>query len=309
MQSRRDFAKTALAALPLASLLQPAAWGAKINSTVRGVRLGTITYSFRDFPRTPGKDNVDAIIQALTECGIGEIELFSPNLEPGRAAGVGRGNPAEAAKAREDLRQWRLATPVDYFQAIRKKFDAAGINIYAYTMNYRGEVTDAEIDKTFEQAKALGVNLISSSTQVSMTKRLLGFADRHKIYLAFHGHAEYDNPDEFSTPATFQQALDISKYAKVNLDIGHFTAANENPVAYIEQHHDRISHLHMKDRKKNKGDNVEWGHGATPIKEVLALLRDKKYPIPAFVEYEYKGTGTSIEEVKKCMAYMKQALA
>ena len=309
MQSRRDFARTALAALPLANLLQPTAWGAKINSTVRGVRLGTITYSFRDFPRTPGKDNVDAIIQALTECGIGEIELFSPNVEPGRAAGVGRGNPAEAAKARDDLRQWRLATPMDYFQAIRKKFDGAGINIYAYTMNYRGEFTDTEIDKTFEQAKALGVNLISSSTQVSMTKRLLGFADRHKLYLAFHGHAEYDNPDEFSTPATFQQALDTSKYAKINLDIGHFTAANENPVAYIEQHHDRISHLHMKDRKKNKGDNVEWGHGDTPIKEVLALLRDKKYPIPAFVEYEYKGTGTSIEEVKKCMAYMKQALA
>ena len=309
MQSRRDFAKRALAALPLANLLQPAAWGAKINSTVRGVRLGAITYSFRDFPRTPGKDNVDAIIRALTECGIGEIELFSPNVEPGRAGGPGRGNPAEAAQAREDLRQWRLATPVDYFEAIRKKFVGAGINIYAYTMNYRGEFSDAEIDKTFEQAKALGVNLISSSTQISMTKRLLGFADRHKIYLAFHGHAEYDNPDELSTPATFQQALDVSKYAKINLDIGHFTAANENPVTYIEQHHDRISHLHMKDRKKNKGDNVEWGHGDTPIKEVLALLRDKKYPIPAFVEYEYKGTGTSVDEVKKCMAYMKQALA
>jgi len=55
---------------------------------VKGVRLGTITYSFRDFPRVPGKDNADAIIQALTECGIGEIELFCPNIEPGRATGV-----------------------------------------------------------------------------------------------------------------------------------------------------------------------------------------------------------------------------
>lgn len=304
MYSRRDFAKIALTSLPIAK-----AWGARINSTVNGVRLGTITYSFRDFPRTPGKDNVDAVIQALTDCGIGEIELFSPNIEPARAGGLGRGDTVEAAKAREELRQWRLTTPMGYFTDIRKKFDAAGINIYAYTMNYRGEFTDPEIDKTFEQAKALGVNLIASSTQVHMTKRLLRFADRHKIYLAFHGHAEFDNPDEFSTPATFQQALDMSKYAKVNLDIGHFTAANENPVTYIEQHHDRISHLHIKDRKKNKGDNVAWGNGDTPIKEVLVLLRDKKYPIPAFIEYEYKGTGTSVDEVKKCMAYMKQALA
>ena len=214
-----------------------------------------------------------------------------------------------ADKAREELRQWRLATPMDYFKGMRKKFDDAGINIYAYTMNYSSDFTDPEIDKTFEQAKAMGVNTIATSTQVSMTKRLLGFADHHKINVAFHGHAEYDKPDEFSTPATFQQALDMSKYAKVNLDIGHYTAANQDPIAYIEQHHDRISHLHMKDRKKNKGENVDWGKGDTPIKEVLVLLRDKKYPIPAFIEYEYKGAGTSIEEVKKCMAYMRQALA
>jgi hypothetical protein len=29
----------------------------------------------------------------------------------------------------------------------------------------------------------------------------------------------------------------------------------------------------------------------------------------AFVEYEYRGTGTPIDEVKKCTAYMRHALA
>ena len=60
-----------------------AALAAKIDSVVSGVRLGTITYSFRQLPRTPGaSDAVDVMINALTECGIGEIELFSPDLEP-----------------------------------------------------------------------------------------------------------------------------------------------------------------------------------------------------------------------------------
>lgn len=300
-RTRRDFAKLALVGLPAT------VWAAKVNSTVKGVRLGTITYSFRDFKRTPGVDNADAIIAALKECEIGEIELFAPNIEPYRPSG-GRGTP-EAAKARDEVRQWRLSTPASYFKGMRKKFDDAGINLIAYTMNYRSEFTDPEIDKTFEQAKALGVDTIATSTQVSMTKRLLGFADKHKINVSFHGHAEYDQPDEFSKPATFQQALDMSKYAKINLDIGHFTAANEDAVAFIEKNHQHISHLHMKDRKKNKGENTEWGQGDTPIKPVLALLRDKHYNIPCMIEYEYKGAGTSIEEVKKCMAYMRQALA
>jgi sugar phosphate isomerase/epimerase len=142
-----------------------------------------------------------------------------------------------------------------------------------------------------------------------MTRRLLNFAEKHKMYLAFHGHSEIHKTDEFSTPATFQQALDMSSYAKVNLDIGHFTAANEDPTAYIEKHHERISHLHIKDRKKNDGPNVEWGQGDTDIKGVLQLLARKKYPIPAFIEYEYMGQGNSEAEAKKCMAYMKQALS
>ena len=140
-------------------------------------------------------------------------------------------------------------------------------------------------------------------------KRLVPFAEKNEIIIAPHGHSVTWDPEAFSTRATFEKAFALSKWVGANLDIGHYTAANLDPIAYIEQHHDRISHLHMKDRKKNKGENTEWGKGDTHIKEVLVLLRDKKYPIPAFIEYEYKGAGTSIEEVKKCMAYMKQALA
>jgi sugar phosphate isomerase/epimerase len=52
---------------------------------------------------------------------------------------------------------------------------------------------------------------------------------------------------------------------------------------------------------------VPWGEGDTPIKEVLQLLRTKKYDIPANIEYEYKGADT-IAEVKKCFDYCKTSL-
>lgn len=284
---RRDFMKLA-AAVPLLG---------KIDSVVNGVRLGTITYSFRDLPRTPGaNDAVDVMIKALTECGIGEIELFSPHVEP-------------AQRTREQLREWRLTTPMQHFKDVRKRFEDAGISLFAYTINFRNDYTDPELDKSFEQAQALGVNIIAASTQLSMAKRLAPFAEKHKITLAVHGHSNIQDPDEFASPESFGKALAMSKYIKINLDIGHFTAANFDAVQFIRDNHEEITHLHMKDRKKNQGPNVPWGEGDTPIKQVLVLLKEKKYPIRAFVEYEHRGTGTPIEEVKKCMTYMRQVLA
>src|SRR5438093_10985929 len=80
MISRRAFARTAFAGMPLSVALS-----GKIDPIVNGVRLGTITYSFRQLPRTPGaSDPIDGMINALTECGIAELELVSPDLQPAR---------------------------------------------------------------------------------------------------------------------------------------------------------------------------------------------------------------------------------
>jgi sugar phosphate isomerase/epimerase len=95
----------------------------------------------------------------------------------------------------------------------------------------------------------------------------------------------------------------------VNLDIGHFTAANYDPVQYIKEHHDRIFVLHLKDRKRDQGANMPWGEGDTAIKPVLQLLKKEKYPMRAYVEYEYRGAADSITEVKKCIDFTKSALA
>src|SRR5689334_18287224 len=130
-----------------------------------------------------------------------------------------------------------------------------------------------------------------------MLPRLKPLAEKYKMPVAVHGHSETSNSDEFCSPETFQKALDRSLWFKVNLDIGHFSAAGFDPVAYIDEHHARTTHLHLKDRQKNDGANKPFGEGDTPIKQVLQLLKQKGYPIPALIEYEYPGAGTPIEEV------------
>ncbi len=314
MYTRRDFGKIALAAVPLASAL------AKINSKINGVQLGVQTYSFRDLPP---EGIVDAVIKAMTEIGLGECEVFASQFEPAQPR-IGRGGPggrpargtppdpavvAAREKARNDLRDWRLSVSMDHFKGLKKKFDDAGINIYAYNYSFNTSFTDDEIERGFEMAKALGVHAITASTTVSVAKRVAPFADKHKMIVAMHGHDNVADPEQFAKPETFQAAMDMSKYFWVNLDIGHFSTAGYDPVAYIKEHHDRITNLHLKDRKKDHGDNVPWGEGDTPIKPVLTLLKEKKYPIPAYIEYEYRGTDTSTAEVKKCFEYAKAALA
>lgn len=311
MFTRRDFGKITLAALPLASAL------AKINSKVNGVQLGVQTYSFRDLPQ---QGIVDAVIKAMTDIGLGECEVFASQFEPpqprmGGGGGRGRGTPPDPAvvaareKARNDLRAWRLSVSMDHFKDLKKKFDDAGIEIYAYNYSFNTSFTDDEIDRGFEMAKALGVRAITASTTVSVARRVAPFADKHKMIVAMHGHSNLTDPEQFAKPESFQAAMDMSKYFWVNLDIGHFFAAGYDPMAYITQHHARITNLHLKDRKKNEGENVPWGQGDTPIKPVLTLLKEKKYPIPAFIEYEYRGTESSTAEVKKCYEYAKAALA
>jgi len=303
MYTRREFGTLALGGFAFARGLQP----------VNGVRLGVQTYSFRDLPRpADASDSVDVVIKAMTECGLSECELFSPQLEPQFAAGRGqRGAPPspEAVKAREDLRKWRLETPLDHFRAVKKKFDAAGITIYAFCHNMNTSFTDAEISRGFEVAKALGAGVMTTSTTLEAARRIAPIADAHKMNIGMHGHSNVTDPNEFATPESFAAAMKMSKYFKVNLDIGHFVSADFDPIAYITAHHADITNLHIKDRKSHQGDNTPWGKGDTPIREVLQLLKKERWPIPAYIEYEYRGEGGPVDEVKKCYAYMRQAVA
>ena len=290
MLTRREFGM--LAAGSLVRLKPDTAF---MPQVVGGVRLGVQTYSFRDLPRTADGDAVGPLIAAMKECGLSECELWASQVEP-------------ASLGREAIRAWRLETPLDHFRTVKRQFDAAGISIYAYNYSSNKSYSDAEIDRGFEMAKALGANVITASTTLDVAPRIKPFAERHKMVVAMHGHSNVKDPNEFSTPESFAAAIKMSKYFKVNLDIGHFTAADFDALAYIREHHQNITNLHLKDRKKNQGDNTPWGQGDTPIRDVLQLLKRERWPIPAYIEYEYRGEGTPPQEVRKCLEYAKQAL-
>jgi sugar phosphate isomerase/epimerase len=282
LYSRRDFTLLTLAALQAPRLL------ASDKSVVDGVMIGAQSYSFRD-------RSLDEAIKGYQETGLTFAELWQGHVEP-------------KGLSKEDMAKWRSSGPLDEVAAIKKKFDAAGIKIYAFNYSFSDDLTDEQIQHAFDMAKALGTDKITASSHVSIAKRLDPFAKRNKVYVGMHNHSN-KKPDEFARPEDFEQAMaGNSKYICINLDIGHFTAADYDPVSYLEQHHERIITLHLKDRKKNQGPNLPFGQGDTKIKEVLQLLKTNKWKIPAMIEYEYKGDDP-VAEVKKCYQFCKEALA
>ena len=308
--TRRDLGKLALAALPGAALL------AKPNSKFGGVQIGiNAPYSFRGRPA-----DADSVLKDLLQLGLSGVELRSQPVEQffgaPQAPRGGRNLTAEQQAARrtaeEALQKWRLAAPMSKFKEFRKQWEDAGVRIEIVKFDGVDAMTDDVADYAFQLAKALGARAISCEIPVSKTKWFGEFAAKHKMMVGYHGHGNVTNPEAFGRPESWETAMSYSKYNGINLDIGHFLAGNnKSPVEFLKKHPDRVTHVHLKDRKMNNGPNTVWGEGETPIQEVLQLMKKEKYPFQATIEFEYKVPEGSdvMKEIGRCVDYCREALA
>src|SRR4030095_2308211 len=137
--------------------------------------IGAITYSFRTLP-------VEDVLKAYTTIGLGEMELMSNHAEApagaasGRGGGGGRrGEPLtpeqQAARdaAVKALADFRKNATESTFAPVRKRRAGLGVELKLLCSNMNAQrTTDDEIEYAFMMAKWLGVDAISTSTQVSM---------------------------------------------------------------------------------------------------------------------------------------------
>jgi len=293
-----------------------------INSKFGGVQIGTISYSFNRIITT----DATVIIKDMVEIGLGEVELESNRCEqlagapriPAVGGTRGRGRApltpeqiAERDAAQKKFADWRLATTPAMWAGVRKQFNDAGIAVAILCYNMHDAMTDDDIEYGFAMAKGLGVKAMSTSTTLTMAKRIAPIANKHKMMVGYHGHDQTSDPNQTATLESYETLMAYGGYNGINLDIGHFTAANYDAVAFIEKYHARITNLHLKDRKKNHGPGVPWGTGDTPIEQVLQVVKKGKYGFPCNIEWEIPIPEGSdiITEMRKCLQYCKDALA
>ena len=231
----------------------------------------------------------------MQKVGLTSCELWQAHIEP-------RG------RSREEKRQWRETVSLDHFHRVRDQFAKASIALSAYNISIQDDFSDAEIERAFDMAAALGAPLITSSSNIKTVARIAPVAERRKMLVGMHNHSRID-PNEFATAKSLTDAMTANRYIVINLDIGHFTAANEDAVAFLKQHHARIVTLHFKDRKRDQGDNRPvWPGDAPIVAGPASWCSDNGWPIPTNIEYEYKGGDSVDEVVASASAYCRTAL-
>ena len=303
MISRRDLGKLALGAMAL-----PAAAARKIDSVVSGVQFGLQSYVFTGIG-LPQDGLVDVVIASMVECGLGECDLYAPLVEPGllwdkvRAPGA---TAAERAQARAELSAWRASVSLDHYRPLRKKFEDAGIEIYAMT-GFPGS-TEAELTKTFEIAEILGVRLISLTLPLSAAQRMAPMVEKSHFAVSVQGSPNVNstNPDAVAKPEDHDKAMSFSKSYRLTFDIGDGTGGGFDSLQFVEKHHERLAKLDVKDRRKDR-TSTPYGEGDTPVREILRLIRDRKYDIRCYLDCDYK-TADRPADVKRSFEYVKAAL-
>jgi sugar phosphate isomerase/epimerase len=315
--SRREFGGALIAGLPLAAVLR------STGLSAAELPIGVSTSSFRDLPRVTGRDNLDDVMKALKAVRATHVELAFANLEPappsvapvmGGSAAYPRRivlTPEQVAAtnsvAREELRAWRLNAPDKAFEYMRGKLAAAGLTVRACALSYNDSFSDAEIDVTFRQAKALGVTTVSSPLTMAMARRLVPFIQRHQVSVAIHNQVD-GNPDGAIAAPALKEALALSPAFTLKFDVGNITASNRDAVAALREHRSRVSYVVLRDRLRNGGASQPFGEGDTPIRNVLALAGSSP-AIPVVVEYDYVGLRSSVDELKASVAYCRAAMA
>jgi sugar phosphate isomerase/epimerase len=303
--------------------------------------MGVCGFSYNTLPR---QGLLDVIVNSMVDSGIGDVLLFAPSTEPveladkarparggggggggagrggsggqgrGASGGQGRGtaNPDQAA-AVEALHQWHLTVPLDYYTAIRKKFADAGLEINSYDASIGTANSDDDLNKACEVTKALGAHFMMCAVTKSVAKRMAPIAEKHGMKVAFQGRPNMNVnttvSDVMSKPSDFEEVMGYSKNFGTCIDVGDATGGGWDALKFIQDTHPRVFALNMKDRTK-ANVSMPWGQGDTHVKEILLLIRDKKYAVRCYIDCEYalpEGS-TRAAEIKRCMEFARAAL-
>ena len=274
-----------------------------VSSTFGGVPIGCGSDSFPS-------NSIEEIPGLLKRIGFGMVEITSVHLEPktatpansGSAAGSSvrpQGTPSgnstavpQAGPSRSAdpegwarLRDWRLNTPMSYFESVGRSFSDAGIVVYAYNTHWNDDVTDEELDRTFKATRAMGASVITAVCPPTneFARRLDPIAKTNYMRVGIHN----TRPSPLNSEAAWDTLLrECSRFVGINLDIGHYIDGGGDPVALVRSRRDLIVDIHIKPKGNPSPSSKIPVDGDSTVRDFLAAMRDNRWSIPCNFEDE-----------------------
>jgi sugar phosphate isomerase/epimerase len=229
-------------------------------------------------------------------------------IETCKAAGVKYINLKDVHLSRKD--------PADAIKATANKIRAAGLTIMGGgTINMPDKdqpITEDELRKNFEYAKAAGMPLMVVSPAIEALDIVEKLVKEYDIKIAIHNHG----PEDKKYPSPIDALNHIKKRDKrmgLCMDIGHTLRAGADPAKTAVQCGARLFDLHIKDlvRKPDaqpgdgKGWNqVEVGRGSIDIVGLFKTLQRMKFQGHVGLEYEINADNP-VPGVLESLAYMR----
>jgi sugar phosphate isomerase/epimerase len=200
----------------------------------------------------------------------------------------------------------------DQLQSIRKKCDAAGIQIINIGI-VALPPNEAQSRKVFEFAKKLGVDTIVAEPEPAALDTVEKLCKEYNIKVAIHDHprpSHYWNPDTVLAAVKGRTPL-----MGACADVGHWARSGLDPVECLKKLDGRVICLHFKDLVPDnpnatpspadgakKMHDVPWGTGQCNVRGMMAELKRQNFHGAFYVEYEYHWSN-SVPEIAECVKY------
>ena len=178
-----------------------------------------------------------------------------------------------------------LDSPPEKIKEVLQQLNDAGITPYAVGVIYMK--SKEEVDRAFNYAKAVGVDMIVGVPNYDLIDYTEQKVKEHNIKIAIHNHGPMDKL--YPSP---KEAYDrISKKDKrmgLCIDIGHTQRTGLSPADAVTQFKDRLFDLHIKDvtAANNDGKAIDVGRGIIDFAALERVLYKINYQGVCSFEYE-----------------------
>jgi sugar phosphate isomerase/epimerase len=192
-------------------------------------------------------------------------------------------------------------------ELVKKKLAASGVKLVNYGVCSLSK-KEAESRKTFEFAKDMGIETLTSEPAEDALPMLDKLCGEYGINIAIHNHPK---PSHYWNADTVLKAVEgRSKRIGACADTGHWVRSGLNPLECLKKLEGRLVSFHFKDLNElaPKAHDVPWGTGVCNVKGMLAEIHRQGVKAVFAIEYEYNWEN-SVPDIAKCVAYFDKIAA